>query len=86
MRKIHCQACGEKHQTRGYPIVCVKTQEHICPSCGYILEGTEHDVMGHNIYDGSGCQICGWKPLEEGLCQCGLPVEENSNLCKVCGY
>ena len=83
---INCE-CGQKHKTSGeYPYDCLVDGEKHCPKCGYILEGTEHDVMGHNIYNGSGCQICGWKPLEEGLCQCGLPIEENSNLCKVCGY
>jgi hypothetical protein len=81
--KINCQ-CGEKHNISGkYPYVCVKTQKHYCP-CGAELKGEEHGPMGQPIYDGRDCLVCG-RSFKD-LCQCGLPKEEGSELCKVCGY
>lgn len=59
--KVKC-ACGHKHFVRGYPIVCVKTQLHYCPTCGADLKGEEKGAMGQPIYSGEPCYRCGWKP------------------------
>lgn len=65
MHKITCPSCKRKHQTRGYPIICVKCGIHICPECGAELKMDMINYENYKYWDGKPCLVCGWTPPVE---------------------